>query len=210
MNAMPVRRDELGADETAALAGLAARVRELAEAAVLTGVDTAEAAAVADEVAALTARLTAHRRDAPPYGAPGAGGMDRQLGSPVTGVLNPIAPPVELEVGSDGIVRGEFTLGPGYEGPPSYAHGGVSALVLDQALGVAAAATGTPGMTATLEVRYRRPTPLGVPLLAEAKASRVEGRRVFGAGTIAAPDGRVTVEATAMFVMPKRFVTSQY
>ncbi|TMQ90118.1 PaaI family thioesterase [Actinomadura soli] len=105
---------------------------------------------------------------------------------------------------------GEFTFGPVYEGPPSYAHGGVSALVLDQVLGMAAAATGTPGMTATLELRYRRPTPLRVPLLVEAKASRVEGRKVYAAGTIAAPDGRVTVEATAMFVMPQRFVTSQY
>lgn len=165
----------------------------------------------ADEAAALTARLAADRRDAPPFAAsPDGVRMGRQLANPVTGPLNPLAPPIELEVTSDGIVRGEFTLGPVYEGPPSYVHGGVSAMVLDQVLGMAAAATGTPGMTATLELRYRRPTPLGVPLLAEAKASIVEGRKVFASGTIAAPDGRVTVEATAMFVMPQRFVTSQY
>jgi hypothetical protein len=83
-------------------------------------------------------------------------------------------------------------------------------MVLDQALGMAAAATGTPGMTAGLELRYRLPTPLAVPLLVEAKASRVEGRKVYASGSIAAPDGRVTVEATAMFVMPQRFVTSPY
>ncbi|MFC4050981.1 PaaI family thioesterase [Actinomadura syzygii] len=211
MNAMPDERPRLDAEEAATLAGLAARVRELTEAAVLTGVDAAEAAAVADEVAALTARLGAERREFPPFAAsPDGVRMDRQLANPVTGPLNPLAPPIELEVTSDGIVRGEFTLGPVYEGPPSYVHGGVSAMVLDQVLGMAAAATGTPGMTATLELRYRRPTPLGVPLLAEAKASRVEGRKVFASGTIAAPDGRVTVEATALFVMPQRFVTSQY
>lgn len=208
---MSANRDVLGEDEAAALTGLAERVRELAAAAVLTGVGAGEAGAVADELAALTARLTAERRDAPPFAMTGGDHrMDRQVANPVTGRLNPFAPPVDLEVTSDGIVRGEFTLGPVHEGPPSYVHGGVSAMVLDQVLGMAAAATGTPGMTATLETRYRRPTPLGVPLLVEAKASRVEGRKVFASGTIAAPDGRVTVEATAMFVMPQRFVTSQY
>ncbi|NYD45933.1 acyl-coenzyme A thioesterase PaaI-like protein [Actinomadura luteofluorescens] len=210
MSAIPMERPVLGDDEAAALTGLAARVRELAEATVLTGAGAAEAAAVADEIAALTARLTAERRGAPPFVTPGERRMDRQIANPVSGPLNPFAPPIGLDVTSDGVVRGEFTLGAVYEGPPSYVHGGVSAMVLDQALGMAAAATGTPGMTATLETRYRRPTPLGVPLKVEAKASRVEGRKVYASGTISAPDGRVTVEATAMFIMPQRFVTSEY
>lgn len=205
-----MERPVLGDDEAAALTGLAARVRELAEATVLTGADAAEAAAVADEIAALTARLTAERRGAPPFVTPGERRMDRQIANPVSGPLNPFAPPIGLDVTSDGVVRGEFTLGAVYEGPPSYVHGGVSAMVLDQALGMAAAATGTPGMTATLETRYRRPTPLGVPLKVEAKASRVEGRKVYASGTISVTDGRVTVEATAMFIMPQRFVTSEY
>jgi acyl-coenzyme A thioesterase PaaI-like protein len=208
VSAIPMERPELGDDEAAALTGLAARVRELAEAVLLTGAGAAEAAAVADEVAALTARLAAGRRDAPPFVTPGERTMDRQIGNPVTGTLNPLAPPIDLAVTSGGIVRGTFTLGAVYEGPPSYVHGGVSAMVLDQALGMAAAATGTPGMTATLETRYRRPTPLAVPLQVEAKASRVEGRKVYASGTISGPDGRVTVEATAMFIMPQRFVTS--
>ncbi|MFA1539419.1 PaaI family thioesterase [Actinomadura monticuli] len=206
MSTIPMERPELGDDEAAALTGLAARVRELAEATVLTAVGTAEAAAVAAEIEALTARLSAGRRDAPPFVPSGERRMDRQIGNPVTGALNPLAPPVRLRVSSDGIVRGEFTLSSVYEGPPSYVHGGVSAMVLDQVLGMAAAASGTPGMTATLETRYRRPTPLGVPLSVEAKASRVEGRKVYASGTICGPDGRVTVEATAMFIMPQRFV----
>ncbi|NDU74428.1 PaaI family thioesterase [Actinomadura sp. DSM 109109] len=210
MSAIPMERPVLGDEEAAALTGLAARVRELAEATVLTGAGAAEAAAVAGEIAALTARLTAERRGAPPFVTPGERRMDRQIANPVTGPLNPLAPPIGLEVSSDGVVRGEFTLGAVYEGPPSYVHGGVSAMVLDQALGMAAAATGTPGMTATLETRYRRPTPLGVPLRVEAKASRVEGRKVYASGTISAPEGRVTVEATAMFIMPQRFVMSEY
>ncbi|XRQ16682.1 PaaI family thioesterase [Actinomadura welshii] len=205
---MPMERHELGDEESAALAGLAARIRELAEAAVLTGTGAAEAAAVADEVAALTARLSERRWDAPPYAMSGDGILNRSTANPVTGLLNPYAPPVELKAAEGGIVRGEFTLGALYEGPPTYVHGGVSAMVLDQALGMAAAISGTPGMTATLETRYRRPTPLGVPLSVEAKASRVEGRKVYASGAISGPDGRVTVEATAMFIMPEHFVAS--
>ncbi|TDC61878.1 PaaI family thioesterase [Actinomadura sp. GC306] len=208
MSAMPMERHQLGDEESAALAGLAARIRELAEAAVLTGAGAAEAAVVAEEVVALTARLAERSHAAPPYRMSGDGVLDRATGNPVTGALNPLAPPVALTAGPDGLVRGEFTLGHLYEGPPTYVHGGVSAMVLDQALGMAAAVSGTPGMTATLETRYRRPTPLGVPLTVEAKASRVEGRKVYASGTISGPDGRVTVEATAMFIMPDTFVAS--
>ncbi|TDB95370.1 PaaI family thioesterase [Actinomadura sp. 7K534] len=208
MSTMPMERHQLGDEESAALAGLAARIRELAEAAVVTGTGAAEAAAVADEVAALTARLSERRHDAPPYRMSGEAVLDRATGNPVTGALNPLAPPVVLTAGPDGVVRGEFTLGHLYEGPPTYVHGGVSAMVLDQALGMAAAVSGTPGMTATLETRYRRPTPLGVPLTVDARRSRVDGRKIYASGTISGPDGRVTVEATAMFIMPDRFVAA--
>jgi uncharacterized protein (TIGR00369 family) len=134
----------------------------------------------------------------------GADGMIRQLASPVTGRLNPIAPPVEVTVDEDGTARAVFTLNAVYEGPPGFVHGGVTALVLDQVLGMAASANGTPGMTATLDMRYRRPTPYGVPLTVEARAVRAEGRKTFAEARITGPDGKVTVEATALFVMPLR------
>jgi uncharacterized protein (TIGR00369 family) len=91
-----------------------------------------------------------------------------------------------------------------YEGPPGFVHGGISALVLDQLLGAAALANGTPGMTATLETSYRRPTPHGVPLVAEARAVRSEGRTTWVTAEIRRPDGKVTVEATGTFIMPLR------
>ncbi|MBE1534836.1 PaaI family thioesterase [Actinomadura algeriensis] len=198
-----VDRDILTGDDEAGMAALAAEVRALTEAVVRTGVASAEAASVAAEVAALTARLKATRRVHPPYGTVGESGMERQIANPVTGHLNPIAPPVDFKVSEEGIVRAEFTLPTVYEGPPTFVHGGVSAMIMDQVLGMAAAATGTAGMTATLETRYRRPTPLGVPLTVEAKASRVEGRKIYADGTICGPDGRVTVEASAMFIAPQ-------
>src|SRR5690349_1056375 len=50
--------------------------------------------------------------------------------NPVSGAGSGLAPPVDAEV-VDGVVVGTCTLGLAYEGPPTYAHGGVSALLLD-------------------------------------------------------------------------------
>jgi uncharacterized protein (TIGR00369 family) len=158
--------------------------------------------AVRDELAALTQRLRTIRREQPPVAHFEGHGMLRQLASPITGLLNPIAPPVEIEILPDGTARCEYTLTAVYEGPPGFVHGGISALVLDQLLGAAALANGTPGMTATLEMRYRRPTPHGVALTAEARVLHVEGRRTTVEARITGPDGRTTVEATGTFVMP--------
>ncbi|MFC5752805.1 PaaI family thioesterase [Actinomadura rugatobispora] len=186
------------------LADLAARVRELTEAVLHTDAPDDEIAAATAEIAVLTERLSAVRREYPPVAQLDEHGGVRQLASPVGGELNPISPPVHVEILPDGAgVRGEFTLSAVYEGPPTLVHGGVSALILDQALGVAASANGTPGMTATFDLRYRRPTPHSVPLVVEAAATRAEGRKCWVDGRIIGPDGKPTVEATAMFITPR-------
>ncbi|MEW2358247.1 PaaI family thioesterase [Spirillospora sp. NPDC029432] len=194
----------LAESQVAALAVLAERVRALNEVVVHTGAAEDELAAVSAEIAALTERLSADpRRPHPPIAQAGRDGIFRQLASPVTGPLNPIAPPLDVEILPDGTARAEFTLNGVYEGPPTFVHGGVSAMILDQLLGMAASANGTPGMTATLDLRYRRPTPYGVPLAAEAKATGADGRKSWCEGRVIDPEGRTTVEATAMFVMPR-------
>lgn len=201
-------RTFLGREQVAVRAGLAAEVRALIEAAVLTDVGEAEIAEVAGEVRALAGRLNAARLAAAPMGdAAGSGantrGMERQLGNAVTGVLNPIAPPILFEVLPNGSVRADFTLDEPYEGPPGLVHGGISAAIFDQLLGMASAASGVPGFTASLELRYRRPTPLRTPLTLQAEFSRREGRKSWAEGRITTPDGEVTVEGTALFIAPR-------
>ncbi|MCO6011020.1 PaaI family thioesterase [Actinoallomurus purpureus] len=197
-------QQEIDEGRVAGLAALAARVRELSELLLLTRADEAEVAVVTRELEVLNRRLAEAGRGIPPAAEVGDGGVVRQLGSPVTGALNTLAPPIEIRVSADGTARSEFTLGVLYEGPPGFVHGGVSAMVLDHLSGCAASANGTPGMTAGLDLRYRRPTPLGVPLSAEAKAVRVDGRKTFVESRIIGPDGRSTAEATAVFIMPTR------
>ncbi len=191
-------------ERQAALYGpLADAVRGLADATIRTEVDDDEIRAVQAEVEALTARLRA-RQIAGTYGARfGADGKSRNWGNAVVGVRNPVAPPlvIERDPSGNGDVWCDFHLGAAYEGPPTLAHGGVSALILDQLLGESAGAGGRPGMTGTLTLRYRRPTPLG-DLRGVARIDRVDGIKTYATGEIIGPDG-VTVEAEGVFILPR-------
>lgn len=118
---------------------------------------------------------------------------------PVTGPENAIAPPLRLAGKEDGSIEGVTTLGMPYQGPPGYVHGGISALLLDHALGVANAWGGTSGMTAELTVRYNRTTPLFQPLTVSARQVSVEGRKIRTVGAISAGD-ECCVSAEGLFI----------
>mgnify|MGYP001824187483 FL=1 len=121
--------------------------------------------------------------------------------NPVVGSGNPVAPPMRVEI-VDGTAIGSCTLDWRYEGPPTYAHGGVSAMLLDQIMGFAAAAGGHPGVTGRLEVRYRSTVPLDQPLRLQAGLIDVLGARAALRGSISlasAPDDPL-VEAEGRFL----------
>ncbi len=118
--------------------------------------------------------------------------------SPVIGLANPLAPPISLS--SEGKeVRGSVTFGSAYEGPPGCVHGGWVAAAFDEVLGYAQSLTGKPGMTGTLTIRYRKPTPLKSPLRFEARIVRTEGRKGFAEGQLYAGD-ELTAEAEGIFI----------
>jgi acyl-coenzyme A thioesterase PaaI-like protein len=117
---------------------------------------------------------------------------------PVAGACNPLAPPATFHV-EDGLVVGEATYGAAYEGPPGCVHGGMIAAAFDEVLGLAQSLSGQFGMTGTLSVRYRRPTPLHVPLRLEGRYEGMERRKILTTGRILV-DGEVTATAEAVFV----------
>ncbi len=181
--------------------GLAEATRGLVDAVIRSTVDDDEMRAVRAEIDRLTERLRVSQ-------IPGAFGVShtkdgtvRGHGNAVVGMRNAVAPPLTVRYEDDGRVWSDVCLGAAYEGPPGLVHGGVSALLLDQLLGEAAAAGAAPGMTGTLTLRYRRGTPLG-DLRLEAKIERVEGWKSIVRGTISDAEG-VTVEAEGIFVLPR-------
>lgn len=118
--------------------------------------------------------------------------------SPILGLANPVSPPVYLRVDGN-VVRGTVIFGDAYEGPPGHVHGGFVAAAFDEALGMAQSLTGNPGMTGTLTVRYRRPTPLHRELSFFAQVDHVDGRKIFTNGTLHAGQ-TLCAEAEGIFI----------
>jgi len=201
-------------DETellAAVTELGTALRELVDASVATTVGPAELRAAAAQAREVTGRLAASRRTRDQLPALDDASRSRRVYNPVSGVGSAVAPPLVFRR-VDGGVTAEATLGLAYEGPPSYVHGGVSALLMDQLLGAAALEAGRWGMTVRLEVDYRRPVPLEAPLVLRAAVGESPGRRTEVTGTIAlgtAPDEPL-VAARGVFVTPRPEQTAAY
>lgn len=121
--------------------------------------------------------------------------------NPAVGLRNAIAPPMIIEHEADGSCWSEFMLGPAYEGPPGWVHGGICALLLDHILGeVASEGLSQPKFTGTISVKYLRGTHLG-RVRAEAFVERSEGVKTFARGYLRDAQG-VTVEAEGVFIKP--------
>lgn len=185
-------------DRRAAVAELGDELRLLLEAVVRTEVPTEVLRQAAAQVRSLTEPLSARLRAPERPSSVDDMVTGVRMFNPVIGAGNPIAPPVRFQVDGEQ-VEGHYTLGAAHEGPHMFSHGGVSAMLLDQALGHAAAAAGNVGVTTSLSVRYRRPVPLGVPLRVWARVSELAGDRTLASGaiaTVAEPDvALVTAEA---------------
>ena len=192
-----------------ALERLGQAARDVVDGVVGTVIDAAEADAIASELSAIAAKLRAHAHDDWVLVTDDLMGQRAPL-NPVTGTVNPWAPPMAVSVEPDRSVLGEVTLRRVHEGPPGWVHGGISALLLDQILGHATAAAGHPAMTASLTLRYKRPTPYGEPLRVTAEFTGTEGRKIHAAGRIQAADGSVCVEATGVFLQPREETRAAY
>jgi acyl-coenzyme A thioesterase PaaI-like protein len=189
----------------AAVTELGAALRELVDASVRTTVDPGRLSAAAEQARAVTAVLSASIRPMNQLPALDDPVAFRRVYSPVTGLGSAFAPPLDIRQDEDGGVVADVTLGAAYEGPPGYLHGGMSGLLMDQLLGSAAISARRLGMTARLELDYRRPVPLGTPLVLRARIVEDAGRRSVATGTIALAEApqRALVEARGVFVVPR-------
>jgi hypothetical protein len=192
---------------------LVAATRELVEAVVMSDVDGDTRAAAADDLGDITERLRARRRGDALYMVRHADGRVESLNQAGSGRLNPQAPPIEWihrpkepPPGSTPTpveVRARCTFGPQHGGSPGRVYGGVLGCALDEVLGVAVLVSGATGMTVALSVSLRGGTPFGVPVDIVGRYTGSEGRKSFASGEVLV-DGKVTVEATAIFVGERR------
>ena len=131
----------------------------------------------------------------------------RHTRSPLSGVMNPMAPPMTSEYHPDEKrVVSSILFNEAYQGPPACVHGGFVAALLDEALGRTRHLTDRNCVTGSLLVTYRRPTPVNVPLTVDARITEMHDRKMVVRGEILA-NGEVTAvgEGTFVFLETEKF-----
>ncbi len=101
-------------------------------------------------------------------------------------------------------VAADFTVQPNHQGYPDVVHGGIVAAILDEAGGRTVMA-GDPlrfFMTAKIEIRYRRPVPVGRPLKAVGRLVKLRDRLATATAEIRSAAGDVLAEADLVLTMP--------
>jgi acyl-coenzyme A thioesterase PaaI-like protein len=158
--------------------------------------------AAADALEGLADTLEPHARTSRYAGTPGVqrGGDNTAIleSHPFMGPSNPLAPPISLTRDADG-ARATVIYSHQYEGPPGRVHGGFIAAAFDQILGAASALSGRVFFTGTLTIKYRKPTPLHVPIEMEGEIESIRPRTIHVVGRMLA-GGEVTAEAVGVMV----------
>ncbi|MFE2493313.1 PaaI family thioesterase [Streptomyces scopuliridis] len=187
----------------AAISVLGHELRVLVDTAVRTTVAPDVLHRLAEGVRGLTGQLTGRRRTRGEIPAVDEFPGGVRMFNSVSGAGSPLAPPVRVTRTEDG-VTGTCVLGIAHEGPPGYGHGGMSAMLLDELMGLACVAAGMPAMTVSLQMRYHRPVPVQTPLRVDARITGTEDRKISVTGSITteADHSTVLVSADAVFVSP--------
>ncbi len=103
--------------------------------------------------------------------------------------------------------RGRFTLGTNYAGGGGFAHGGIIAVVLDEAMGKLSKLTEERAVTAEMSIEYRKPVPVDQEIAVEGWQEEEKGRNRFRAAEIRDAQGNVLARGKGRFVVvdPKHF-----
>jgi uncharacterized protein (TIGR00369 family) len=94
----------------------------------------------------------------------------------------------------------KFKLPARFEGPPSHAHGGIIATILDEAMGKVSKLRNIIAVTGQMAVTYIRPVPLNQPLITEGWEVSVRGREHSRVAEIRNTKGEVLAQSTGVFI----------
>ncbi len=115
------------------------------------------------------------------------------------GPENPIGLHLHFASDNEG-VRARITLAPEFQGWRDIAHGGIAMSLLDEAMAHAAGHAGYRGVTASMNVRFRKPVPLGKELTITGRVAW-QRRNVLGMEAAVRDDsGTVLLDGEGKFV----------
>ena len=98
-------------------------------------------------------------------------------------------------------IVGRFVLGERYEGGGGMAHGGIIALLLDEAMGKVCRFRDVRSVTAELSVEYLKPVKVAEEIVVEGREIELQGRNLFLAGEIRNDTGDVLARGKGRFVI---------
>jgi uncharacterized protein (TIGR00369 family) len=120
------------------------------------------------------------------------------------GAENPVALGVTNSATADG-AESRVRFGADHQGAPGLVHGGLLAVLLDEAMGSVPHAARGIRLTTEMRIRYRRPTPIDTDLVCRAHVATTSERQFSVMATIATagdPDVAL-VEGEATFVLAR-------
>ena len=98
-------------------------------------------------------------------------------------------------------IVGRFVLGERYQGGGGFAHGGVIALLLDEAMGKVCRFREVRAVTAELTVEYLKPVSVEKEIVVEGRETERNGRNLFLAGEIRNEAGELLAKGRGRFVV---------
>ena len=97
--------------------------------------------------------------------------------------------------------RGRFILGPNYAGGGGFAHGGIIAVVLDEAMGKLSRLVQEQAVTAEMNIEYHKPVPVDKEIVVEGWQEEEKGRNRFRVAEIRDPQGNLLARGKGRFVV---------
>ena len=98
-------------------------------------------------------------------------------------------------------IVGRFVLGDRYQGGGGFVHGGIIALLLDEAMGKVCRFREVRAVTAELTVEYLKPIKVADDVVVEGHEVELKGRNLFLAGEIRSDGGEVLARGRGRFVI---------
>ena len=129
----------------------------------------------------------------------------------VCGTENPHGIGLTWYAKEDGSIFTEVKLTLKQQGPLGHIHGGASAAILDEIIGVAIWRAGYNVAVVNLDTSFRQAIPVDTTVTVEARMTEKKGRKIYGTGEIYLPDGTVAVSAKGVYIeAPHLFEESRY
>ncbi len=119
----------------------------------------------------------------------------------VCGKNNPNGLHLSFEVNKEKqTLKTTFVASPTYQGWDGIVHGGILGTLLDEAMANLVYQLGYQAVTASIEIRFKKPAPILEPLLVYGELTEVSKRLIRAKAHIAQEDGAILATGTSTFM----------